>query len=106
MDKNQAGADLAASSATSLTASASNGTCLQSVTQTSAACVFSAYVKRLSGSGAISMTTDGGTTWTAITSQINTSGYKLVYITETVTNPNFGFKIATNGDAIAVDFCQ
>ncbi len=105
--KNQAGAELAANSATSLTATAANATCLQTVTATVNTRVFSAYVKRLSGSGTIEMTQDNGVTWTAVTSQINSAGYKLIYIpSASVTNPVMGFRIVTSGDSIAVDFCQ
>ena len=105
--KNQAGADLAAGAATSLTATAGPATCLQSVTATVATRVFSAYVKRLTGTGTVEMTQDNGTTWTAITSQINSSGYTLVNIpAASVTNPIMGFRLTTSGDAVAVDFCQ
>lgn len=102
-----AGLDGVSGSASTLTASAANGTYLQSVTLASSQRFMSAYVKRLTGTGEIDMTTDGGTTWTAITSQINTSGFTRVSVpAQTVTNPNFGFRIVTNGDAIAVDGVQ
>ena len=105
--KNQTGADGVANSATSLTASAANGTCLQSITLASAASVTSAYVKRLTGSGVINMTQDNGTTWAAITSSINSGGYTQVKVpSATVLNPTVGFQIVIPGDAIAVDFVQ
>jgi len=105
--KNQTGADGKASAATSLTASSSNGTCLQSITQSSTIFVGSAYVKRISGTGTISMTIDGGSTYTDITSQLNSSNYtKVAVASQTLANPSIGFKIGTSGDAIAVDFVQ
>lgn len=101
---NQTGADGAANSATSLTATAGNGTVLQSITLASSGRIQSAFVKRLSGSGTINMTTDGGTTWVVITP--TTSYTQLSIPQQTVTNPQVGFRIVTSGDSIAVDFVQ
>ena len=105
--KNQTGSDATANGATSLTSSATSATCLQSITQASTTFVGSAYVKRLTGTGVINMTIDGGTTWTAITSSINTASYSKVSVpNQTIANPTIGFQIATSGDSIAVDFVQ
>lgn len=102
--KDQVGLDGVAASASKLTASAANGTCLQAITLASSARFQSAYVKRLTGTGAVEMTTDGGTTWTAVTV---TSAWTRVSIpTQTLANPSVGFRLATNGDAIAIDFVQ
>lgn len=102
--KNQTGADGAANAASSITASATNGTIFQTVTMAVNTVVYSVDIKRLVGTGAISMTVDGGTTYTDITSQV-TSSYGLVFITQaSVTNPVIGFKIAVSGDSFAVDF--
>lgn len=104
--KNQTGADGVATSATALTATAGNGTCTQAVTLASSSRAMSAYVFRGAGTGPIQMTTDGGGTWTAITPG-PTSSYARVYIpAQTLANPNFGFRIVTNGDSIAVDYVQ
>lgn len=105
--KNQAGADGAANAACLVTFNNANGTVLQTITMASNTVVYTAYVKRVTGSGAISMTVDGGTTVTDISSQINSSTYTQVFITQAaVTNPVLGFKGATATDAIAVDFNQ
>ena len=102
--KTQTGIDNVANSASVITATAGNGTVLQSVTLASSQRMQTAYVKRVTGSGVINMTTDGGATWTAITV---TAAYTRVRIpAQTVTNPQFGFQIVTNGDAIAVDYVQ
>ena len=101
---NQTGLDGVANSASSITASGANGTILQTVTLASSQRFYSAYVKRITGSGAVSMTTDNGTTWTAIT--VTGSWTQVSIPAQTVTNPVFGFKLATNGDAIAVDCNQ
>lgn len=96
-----------ASAATRLTATAGNATCLQTFTMASAARTFSAYVKRITGTGTINITRDNGTSWTDITSLISTVDYTRVNIPGTsVTNPTCGFRIVTNGDAIDVDYCQ
>lgn len=102
--KDQAGIDGVANSASSLTATAGNGTCLQTVTATSNQRTLSAYVKRLVGSGAVEMTIDNGVTWVAIT--IGATWARAAIPAQTVTNPVFGFRLATNGDAIAVDYVQ
>ena len=105
--KNQVGADGTSNGASSLTASAATQTCLQAITQASTAFIGSAYVKRLVGSGAISITIDGGTTWTAITSSINSTSYSKVSVpSQTLANPSIGFQISTSADSIAVDFVQ
>lgn len=102
--KDQTGPDGVSNSASSITASAGNGTILQAITLASSARYQSAWVKRLTGSGVINMTMDNGATWTAITV---TAGWTKVEIpTQTLANPTVGFRIVTNGDAIAVDFVQ
>ena len=102
--RDQTGADGAASSASSLTATAGNATVLQSITLSSSARYQSAYVKRITGSGTIQMTMDNGSTWTAVTV---TSDWTRVNIpTQTLANPTVGFRVVTNADAIAVDFVQ
>jgi hypothetical protein len=102
--KNALGADAVASGATTLTATAASGTVLQTVTAASGERTFSAYVRRVTGTGTVQMTMDNGTTWTAITL---TTSYAAIRIpTVTNTNPVIGFRILTSGDAIAVDFTQ
>ena len=102
--KNQTGRDGVASSASSLTATGANATCLQAITLASSDRVQSAWVKRLTGSGTIEMTTNGGTNWDAIS--VTGTWTRFTVPIRTVTNPSVGFRIATSGDAIAVDFVQ
>lgn len=105
--KTQEGVDTVGSprpSATLLTATAANGTCLQSVTLASSSRLQSAWVKRSVGTGLVEMTTDGGVTWTGI--PVTSTWQRVVIPPQVVTNPQFGFRIATSGDAIAVDFVQ
>ena len=101
------GIDNAANSASTITAGADNATILQTLTLASAARSSSAYIKRRTGTGTISFTRNGGTTWTDITSQINSSTWTRIKIeNSSVLNPSIGFLIATSGDAIDVDVVQ
>lgn len=103
----QTGIDGTANSASSITATSANATVLQAITLASSARFQSAFVKRLTGTGAVSMTMDGGTTWVDITSQLGAGVWARATIpTQTLANPSVGFKLATSGDAIAVDFVQ
>lgn len=104
--KTQTGIDGVANSCSLITASAGNGTILQGITSASAARSFSCWMKRAVGTGTISLTLDNGSTYTDITSQINSSTFSLVQAQQTVTNPTVGFKITTSGDAVIVDMCQ
>jgi hypothetical protein len=98
------GVDGLANGASRLTATAGNATCLQTVTLSSSARFMSAWIRRVTGTGVIEMTTNNGTNWDPVTF---TGQYARVSIpTRTVTNPVFGFRIVTSGDVIVVDFVQ
>ena len=102
--KDQTGADGVSSGASSITATAGNGTILQTITSASAARATSAYVRRITGTGTIEMTQDNGSTWTAVT--VTNAWTRVTIPSATVTNPVAGFRIVTSGDAIAVDYVQ
>lgn len=100
----QTGLDGQSNACSLLTATATDGTVLQTITAASAAACSGFYVKRSVGTGSIYFTRDGGSNWTDITSSINSSTFTLIKIENTsVLNPQVGFKIATSGDAIIVD---
>jgi len=102
--KNAVGADGTVSGATTLTATAASGTVLQSLVNVSQSRVFSAYIRRVTGTGAIQLTTNGGTNWTTVTI---TSGYTQVACdAQTVLNGSVGVRMAVSGDVIEVDFTQ
>lgn len=101
---NQTGIDGTTNSASSITATNSNAIISQGITLSSSARFQSAFVKRLTGSGTVSMTMDGGSTWVDIT--LTSSWSRVTIPTQTLANPTVGFKIATSGDAIAVDAVQ
>src|SRR3990167_8430161 len=102
--KDAVGIDGVAYSCSTLTATGANGTCLQAIVNASVARVFSAWVKRKTGTGTVNITIDNGTTWTAIT--INSTTWTLVQRTQTLADPTVGFRIVTSGDEIIVDMCQ
>jgi hypothetical protein len=102
--KNAVGADGTASGATTLTATAASGTVLQALVNVSQSRVFSAYIRRVSGTGAIQLTTNGGTNWDTVTIS---SLYTQVFCTaQTVLNGSVGIRMAVSGDVIEVDFTQ
>lgn len=102
--KTSIGADGATNAATRLTASAGNATVLQTLTHASTARSYTAYIKRITGTGAIQMTMDNGSTWTTVATS---APYTRVTIpTQTLANPVFGFRIVTSGDAVDVDYNQ
>lgn len=101
--KDQVGVDGVANSASSIVSTAGNGTILQTDALGSSSRRVSAFVKRITGTGTINMSTDG-TTWTAVTV---TSDWTRVNIpAQTVANPVTGFQVVTSGDKIAVDLVQ
>lgn len=102
--KTQIGIDGVTNNASSITSTAGNGTILQTVVLASSARFQSAFVKRLTGTGTVNMTTDGGLTWTAIT--VTAAFTQVTVPTQTLANPIVGFQIVTSGDAIAVDMVQ
>lgn len=104
--KTATGLDGSANVASILTSTDVDATCLQTVTLAEAVRGFQADVKRVTGTGDVFITLDGGSSWTDITSDINSTTYTQVFVTDTVTDPVIGFKLATSGDAIAVDFAN
>lgn len=92
------GPDGAANSATRLTASAGNATILQTVVSGSATRAYSVWLRRITGTGNIDLTVDNGVGWT--TKTLTTSWQRFDISQAAVTNPVFGVRIVTNGDAI------
>jgi len=101
------GIDNVANSASRLTAAANDATIMQLLTAATGTRTLSAYIKRISGSGTISLTRNGGTNWTDITSSLVTDSWVLVQMTSDVgANPTVGIKMGTSGDVIDVDCVQ
>jgi hypothetical protein len=102
--KNATGADNTASGATTLTATTASGTITQALSHASQSRIFSAVMRRVSGSGAVELTTNGGTNWDAVTL---TTGYtQLACTARTVASGTVGIRMIASGDVIEVDFTQ
>ena len=101
----QTGIDGVANSATLLTVAASTtGTVLQATTNASSTTIGSFFLKRVTGTGVVNITVNGGTTWTAVTV---TAGFTRVFRNQAaVVNPSIGIQIigSASGDSIVADF--
>lgn len=83
-----------------LTASGSNGTCIQDLGAIASAIkAGGVWIKRKTGTGNIQLTLNGGSNWTTVTV---TSSWTRVQISSTLANPDFGIRIVTSGDAVWV----
>ncbi len=102
--KNAVGADGVASGGTTITATAASGTVLQALSHASQSRVFSAYIRRVTGTGAIQLTTNGGTNWTTVT--ISSLYTQVACAAQTVASGTIGIRLAVSGDVIEVDFTQ
>jgi hypothetical protein len=101
------GLDNVANSASLLTAAANDATLLQLLTAPTGSRTASVWIKRVSGSGTVSLTRNGGTGWTDITSSLVTGTWVPVELTSDVgANPTVGLKMGTSGDVIDVDCFQ
>lgn len=83
--------------ATTLEASAANGTCLQTYTGVGNFRL-RVQMSRVTGTGNVDLTVDGGSTWTTVT--LTGSDQVFSIIQNTVTNPQFGIRVVTSGDKI------
>jgi hypothetical protein len=102
--KNQTGFLGDTNAASAITATANNATIMQSTTISASDRVSSAFVKRLSGSGTLEFTQDGGANWATLTI---TNDLKRIEIpTVNLTNPQVGFRIQNSGDSFAIDCVQ
>jgi hypothetical protein len=105
--KTATGLDNVANSASRLTAAANDATLLQLLTAATGTRTTSVWIKRVSGSGTVSLTRNGGTGWTDITSSLVAGTWVPVALTSDVgANPTVGLKMGTSGDVIDVDCFQ
>lgn len=111
-----------ANTASTCTATAGNGTVSQALTTGAASRSTSLYIKRRTGTGAVEVTRNNGTTWTAITGSLTTSWKRVVpeeapgcrggacivvtQMASSIANPTVGIRVVTSGDEVDVDFVQ
>lgn len=101
------GIDGADNSATRLTATANNGTIIQAIGSGSQWC--SIFLRRISGTGTVSITTNNGGNWTDITSRLTVHGTNWSsgpFFQFMVGASGFGIRIGTSGDVIGMDMGQ
>lgn len=103
---NATGLDGTANSASTITASAGNGTLLQAVASlTSTVYRYSFWAKRSVGSGNFQYSVDNGSTWTNCV--VNTTTWTACgKDTASGTAFTFGFRLVTNTDAVIIDGIQ
>jgi hypothetical protein len=99
------GMDGAANSCTRLTATAANGTALQTLVAAASSRTYSCFIRRVTGTGTIAICQDG-VTFTDVTAQVNAGTLGLVQLTASQLNAVFGIRLGTNGDAVDVDCNQ
>lgn len=104
--RNAVGATGDSGTASTVTATAGNGTIFQPLVAGSSERTYSADIRRKTGTGTIEMTDDGGVTYTDITSLINSVTYTRIQFTNAQANPSIGFRVVTSGDEIEVDYNQ
>lgn len=93
-----------AASATALTATTPAATVLHTLVAAASSRQYSAFVRRKTGTGTITL--NNGTATLDITALINSTTYTRVQLNGNDLNAAFGFTIATSGDEIEVDFNQ
>jgi hypothetical protein len=101
--KDATGIDGVANAASSLTATADGGTCIQTITLASGSRTGSVYLKRITGTGAVQVSLDGST-WSTV--DLSADEWRRIALSGTVTNPVVGIRLAVSGDAVAMDFGQ
>jgi hypothetical protein len=102
--RNAVGADGAASGSTTLTSTAASATITQNISHASQSRIFSAYMRRVSGTGQIQLTTNGGTNWQTVT--LTSAFAPFNSGAQTVASGQVGIRMIASGDVIEVDFTQ
>jgi len=102
--KDAIGADGIINSASTVTATSNGGVIFQPLTLVSAQNTFSVDIRRKTGTGTVEITDDGGSTFTDVTSSLNSVLYTRFQITTTQANPSVGFRLGISGDEIEVDY--
>lgn len=107
VEKDATGIDGVPNSCSTITAAVDDGAIYQNFVMAASSRTFSVYIKRKSGFGSISLTRDGGASWTDVTSEIKEGVFTRVAIRNTTpTDPTCGIKLGTAGDSVVVDCMQ
>lgn len=81
-----------------LTASTDNGTVLYTIPASGTARTYSVFMKRKTGTGAVSITSDGGSNYTECS--LSSTDWRRFKVVNASANGVCGIKIATSGDAV------
>ena len=102
------GIDGVTNSCTRLTGGAvsATNTVFQTLTAAASSRTYSVWLKRVTGTGVINITQDGGVGYTDVTSQINSSTFTRVSLAASQLNAVFGIQVVTDTDVILADFNQ
>ena len=106
--KDGTGIDGVANSCSRLTGGAvsATNTIFQTLVAAASSRTYSVWLKRVTGTGVINITQDGGVGYTDVTSQINASTFTRVSLTASQLNAAFGIQVVDSGDVILADFNQ
>lgn len=96
------GLDGSANSASRLSATSANGRCYQVAGIVGTSCVWSVYVRRVSGTGTVRLSVDNFASTTVVSVTASWTRVQMVG----VTGSHIGIQIDTSGDVIEVDCCQ
>lgn len=89
-----------------ITATAGNTTLLQTLVAAATSRTFSVFIRRVTGTGNIELTQDGGGAWTNINGSLIAGQWVRVQLNASILNASFGVRIVTATDAIEMDFMQ
>lgn len=101
-----AGADGIPAAACRVTAASAGATITQAITAASARHILTFDLKPLALTGAVSLTLDGGATWTDVTAALVPGRFTRVTAVQTTANPVAGLRLSAAGDSVAADFAQ
>ncbi|WP_404383556.1 hypothetical protein [Caenispirillum salinarum] len=104
--KDRAGADGIEGSGCRLRADAANATVTQALSLFAAERTFSVDILPLTVTGAVSITVDGGASWTAVTSLLRAGRFTRVTLATAAADPSVGIRLSATGDSVVVDFAQ
>ena len=92
--------------ATVFTATSGNATCLQTLTKAASDRIYACTIGRVTGTGTIEITTDGGTTWVDITSSVEATAKRFTCNKSAEANPQYGIRLVTSGDEASFTYHQ
>lgn len=104
--KDAVGADGATGGACRISAGAAGTTVTQGVTLAAGWQSFALDIRPLVVTGAVSLTTDGGTTWTDVTGRLTAGRFTRVSVSRSQADPVVGLRLSAAGDSVAVDYAQ